>query len=66
MESSEKNRKEFMQYEDEGVKQRHSKGTFGINDNIYTMMEVSRCKSARPFEYRVEKNAVLEQNPGYK
>jgi len=45
-------------FEDEGIKERPFTGTFGIDDNIYTMMEVFRRASARPFKYRMEKKRI--------
>jgi transmembrane sensor len=46
-------------FEDEGLKQRTFTGTFSIDDNIYTMMEVFRRASARPFEYRMDKKRIF-------
>ncbi len=45
-------------FEDEGLKQRTFTGTFGIDDNIYTMLEVFKRASARPFEYRMDKKRI--------
>jgi transmembrane sensor len=45
-------------FEDDGLKQRTFTGTFGIDDNIYTMLEVFKRASARPFEYRMDKKRI--------
>ncbi len=45
-------------FEDEPIKNRTFTGTFNINDNIYTMMEVFRRASSKPFNFRIERNKI--------
>lgn len=47
-----------MIFEDELIKDRTFTGTFNIDDNIYTMMEVFRHASSEAFDYRVERNKI--------
>jgi ferric-dicitrate binding protein FerR (iron transport regulator) len=45
-------------FESECLKQRLFTGTFNIDDNIYTLMEVFKKASGKPFEYRQEKGQI--------
>jgi transmembrane sensor len=45
-------------FEDERIKNRTFTGTFNIDDNIYTMMEVFRQASGEPFDFRVKRNKI--------
>ncbi|MEN8117316.1 MAG: FecR domain-containing protein [Bacteroidota bacterium] len=45
-------------FEDEIIKNRTFTGTFNIDDNIYTMIEVFRHASGKPFNFRVERNII--------
>lgn len=45
-------------FEDEIIKTRTFTGTFNIDDNIYTMMEVFRHASGKPFNFRIERNKI--------
>ena len=45
-------------FEDEIIKKRTFTGTFNIDDNIYTMMEVFRQASGEPFDFRVKRNKI--------
>lgn len=47
-----------MIFEDERIMNRTFTGTFNIDDNIYTMMEVFRRASGEPFDFRVERNKI--------
>ncbi|NQU53734.1 MAG: FecR family protein [Bacteroidetes bacterium] len=46
-------------FEDEIIKKRTFTGTFNIDDNIYTMMEVFRHASGEPFNFHVERNKIF-------
>ncbi|SMO32196.1 FecR family protein [Saccharicrinis carchari] len=45
-------------FEDELLKNRTFTGTFNIDDNIYTMMEVFKQASGEAFDYRVDRNKI--------
>ncbi|MCD6355377.1 MAG: FecR family protein [Prolixibacteraceae bacterium] len=45
-------------FENEKIKNRTFTGTFSIDDNIYTMMEVFRHASGEPFNFHVERNKI--------
>lgn len=45
-------------FEDEEIKNRTFTGTINIDDNIYTMMEVFKHASGKPFEFRIERNKI--------
>lgn len=45
-------------FEDEIIKNRTFTGTFNIDDNIYTMMEVFKQASGEPFDFRVKRNKI--------
>ena len=34
------------------------RGTLNIDDNIYTLMEVAKKASGKPFNYRIERNKI--------
>lgn len=46
-------------FEDELIKDRLFTGTFNIDDNIYTMMEVFQRASGMPFKYTRERNKIF-------
>ncbi|MCL3779387.1 DUF4974 domain-containing protein [Prolixibacteraceae bacterium JC049] len=45
-------------FEDERIKQRTFSGAFNVDDNIYTIMEVFKSASQKPFSYRVEGKTI--------
>lgn len=45
-------------FEDSIVQNRTFTGTFSIDDNIYTMMEVFKRASGKPFDYRIENKRI--------
>lgn len=45
-------------FEREGVKTSEFTGTFNIDDNIYTIMEVFKKASGKTFEYRIERDFI--------
>jgi len=45
-------------FQDEAIKNRTFTGTFNIDDNIYTMMEVFRRASTKPFDFKIERNKI--------
>lgn len=45
-------------FEDSTIEKRTFTGTFSIDDNIYTMMEVFKRASGQPFDYRIENKRI--------
>ncbi len=45
-------------FEDSIIQKRTFTGTFSIDDNIYTMMEVFKRASGKPFDYRIENKRI--------
>ncbi len=45
-------------FEDESLKNKTFTGTFKVDDNIYTLMEVFQKASGTPFEYRVDRDII--------
>jgi len=45
-------------FEDEIIENLSFTGTFNIDDNIYTMMEIFRRASGRPLNYSIERNII--------
>lgn len=46
-------------FEDESIKNRRFTGTFKIDDNVYTLMEVFECASGKEFVYRQERDQIF-------
>jgi transmembrane sensor len=45
-------------FEDNELKDRMFTGTFSVDDNIYTMMEVFKRASGKPFTYNIDRNFI--------
>jgi len=45
-------------FEDDELKDRMFTGKFSVDDNIYTMMEVFKRASGKPFEYTIDHNRI--------
>ena len=49
-------------FENPDLKEIEFTGTLNIDDNIYTLMEVAKKASGKPFEYTIERNNIYIKN----